>query len=229
MSKIILTSRDIARKRVADGAWLKETISDLWHSNAKKYPAREALTSSRERLTWKDADLQATRVTLGLLELGFERDDVLVIQLPSCIDAFILRTACDRAGIVFATPQITLREQEMAFVLKETGARGVVIPHHWRGHNFLQRIQNISRDLPHLKYTFISNGDAPDGTILISDLRSRPLENQYPSDDLAKTAFKTEESMMLALTGGTTGVPKLVENPYNGRLTAYYHLARVAQ
>jgi acyl-CoA synthetase (AMP-forming)/AMP-acid ligase II len=224
-ARITLITRDIARRQVANGEWVKETLSDLWDINAQKCPEREALVSSRERLTWREANLQATRVALGFRELGFERDDVLAIQVPSCIDAFILRTACTRAGIIFTTPPMTLLEQEMEFVLTQTRAKGVVIPHKWRGRDYYQKILDIRPGLPHLEHIFISNSEAPPGTTLINDLRGQSLEEEYPNDYLEKVKFKADESMLLMLTGGTTGVPKIVEAPCNARLTAYYRLA----
>lgn len=225
MDKHNLITRNIAAGRIVNGQWIKETLSDLWDINAKKYPDQEALVSSQERITWREANDQITAVAIGLKECGFERDDALVVQLPNWIDSFILRVACDRAGIICVTAQMTLLEKDMEFILNQTKAKGLVLPYKWRGRDYYKKFLDIRQNLPHLKHIFISGGKAVPGTILINELRQKDIKKKYSPDDYGELKYKADESMILTLTGGTTGVPKLVESPSNTRLTAYFQMA----
>lgn len=80
------------------GYWKTTTPSDIWHSNGRNYPDREAVVDSNTRVTWRQADQWIDRVALGFLELGMKKDDMIVIQLPNSVELCLLRVACERAG-----------------------------------------------------------------------------------------------------------------------------------
>jgi len=113
---------------VKKGYWTHDLISDYCDQNALKYPDDEALADSRQRLTWAQVKLQTDRIALGLRDLGFERDDILLEQLYSCVEAFLIRVACEKAGIVLATAAPTFRQAEIEPILQHVRAKGVIIP-----------------------------------------------------------------------------------------------------
>ena len=82
------------------GYWESTTWAEVWDRNAKEYPDKEALVDSSKRLTWGQAKQYTDRWALSFLELGFRRDDALVVQLPNCADISLLRVACEKAGLI---------------------------------------------------------------------------------------------------------------------------------
>ncbi|MEE8473689.1 MAG: AMP-binding protein, partial [Dehalococcoidia bacterium] len=68
------------------GYWTAATPVDFWDRNARDHPEREAVADPERRLTWAQAKEAIDRLALGLLELGFHRDDMLVSQLPNCVE-----------------------------------------------------------------------------------------------------------------------------------------------
>jgi len=87
-------TQDMIDEYTAKGYWEPTTYSDLWDRNAREYPDKEAMVDSRTRLTWSEAKQKADRIAWGLIELGIERDQVIVTQLPSCVDLFLFRMGC---------------------------------------------------------------------------------------------------------------------------------------
>lgn len=203
---------------VTRGYWHPEAITDFWDRNAALYPDKEAIVDSRARLTWRQAKQQIDRVALGLIEMGFHRDEVIAFQLYNCVEVFTLRLACQKAGIIPATMMPTFRHAEVEAILRRTKARGMVIPREYRKFDFFQMVQEVRPRLPDLKHIFVIGDDAPAGTISINKMIQRPLEGAYPSDYLERTKIGPYEVGSVMTTSGTTGLPKLSEYPVAAQL-----------
>ena len=108
--------------------WSNTTLADFWDENARRYPHDEAILDSRTRLTWSQAKLWIDRLALGFLELGFRKDDVLVLQLPNSVELTLLRVASEKAGLICVPVLRTLRHAEIEYVLKFVNALGMVVP-----------------------------------------------------------------------------------------------------
>jgi non-ribosomal peptide synthetase component E (peptide arylation enzyme) len=52
------------------------------------------VVDSRKRLTWSHAKKWIDRIALGFLELGLEKDEMIVVQLYNCVELCIIRIAC---------------------------------------------------------------------------------------------------------------------------------------
>src|SRR3989337_1272642 len=73
------------------GFWGNPVYCEVWDQNALSYGTREDLVDSRGRgVTWETAKKMSDRLALGLLELGFKRDDIIVIQLPNICEHLII-------------------------------------------------------------------------------------------------------------------------------------------
>jgi non-ribosomal peptide synthetase component E (peptide arylation enzyme) len=200
------------------GYWTSETIADLWDQNAREFPDKEAIVDSQNRLTWSQAKTWIDRVALGFLELGFKKDEMIVIQLPNCVELCLLRIACEKAGLVFMPVIRNLRHREIENILKFTEATGVVIPWKFREFDYWQMVEEIHPNLPYLKYVFVTGKQVPDGAISLEDMANTSVEDRYPSNHLDQTKCPANEFAMVLHTTGTTGFPKFVEFPIYGRV-----------
>lgn len=197
--------------------WGNETYADFWDKNAKLYPDREAIVDFRTRLTWAQAKVWIDRLALGLRDMGFKRDDLLVIQLPNWVELQLLRVACEKAGILSLIALRNWRHQEIEHSFHKSGAVGVVIPWEYEGRNYYQMIQELRPKLPSLRHVLVVGEKAPPGAVSIREMVERPIEKKYPADLLDKEKHKPDE-VMLFLTSGSTGFPKFVEQPIGARI-----------
>lgn len=195
------------------GYWESRTISDFWKANARDFPEKEAVADSKNRLTWREADRWIDRLALGFIELGIQKDEMVVIQLPNSVALCLLRVACERAGILCLPLWRTWRHREMAYTLERVEAVGVVIPWKLRGFDHFAMIQEVRSRLPKLKHIIVADEEAPEGVIRLQDLLQKPLEEKYPRAFLDAAKCKAEEFSLVLPTTGTTGFPKFVENP----------------
>ncbi len=185
------------------------TVSELWDRNAREYSERKAIADPDSALTWAEAGLWIDRLALGLVELGFKRDDTLVVQLPNSIELHLLRVVGEKAGIRIVPVTSNMRRMELEYILGRTEAAGVVVPLQYRGFNFLDMIAEIRPGLPGLKHIFVVGDEAPEGTLSIREMAGRPLEENYPPDYFDKRRYRGGELSLIGHTSGSTGLPKL--------------------
>jgi len=205
------------------GYWQSATFSDLWDRNAREIPDKEAVVDSTTRLTWSQANLWITRLALKFADLGLKKDDMVAVQLPNSVDLPLVRIACERAGLLCTPIQRNFRHKEMEYILRYVEAKAVVIPCEFRGFNYFDMVQQIKTNLPALKHIILTGDQTRDGTLSFDAIVHDPIETTYPADYLKSRSTPAEEYSLVMPTSGTTGFPKLVEQPICSR----HYMARV--
>lgn len=213
MAKPTRYTPELIAEYMKSGHWTTETFSDIWEHNARVYPDREAVVDSKTRLTWAQAKQWIDRFALHLVSLGTKKDDVIALQLPNVVELFLLRIACEKAGVLCAQMLRTFRHYEMEYILKRVEAVGVVIPWHFGGFDYFKMIQEIRPSLPNLRHILVCDDRVPEGATSIKEMVRQPIEDRYPSSHLEGRRFRETEVSSIAVTTGTTGLPKLIENP----------------
>lgn len=213
MAKPTRYTQQIIEEYSRRGVWTSETLADIWDRNAADYPDREALVDSRNRQTWGYAKQWTDRVALGLRDMGFGKDDAVVVQLPTCSELLMMHIACEKAGLLYVPVMHSLRGRELEYIISKTRAKAVVIPWKFKGTDYYTIVQQLLPDLPGLKFVIIWGDDHPEGTISLREMAERPVEKEYPADYLRKTRMGPFEVTFIRPTSGTTGMPKLVELP----------------
>ena len=230
MAKPTRFTQDMIDECFAKGYWTGETTAEIWDKNAQLYPDQEALVDSRSRLTWSQVKQQSDRIALGLLELGYKKDELIFMLLPNCNDSFVWRLACEKAGILCMTALMTLREAEIEYILKNYNVAGIAIPWQFRRFDYFQTVDSIRPNLPDLRHIFIYGDKTPDGSISIDEMAQRPIEKDYREDYLEKTRYGPTDVAVIGLTSGTTGIPKTAEHVVAARIAlgdAYHQMPKL--
>lgn len=199
--------------------WASTVFSDYWDQNAEKFPAREALIDSLgNRLTFIQVKEQINRIALGLIELGLEKDDRIAIQLPNCVEGFLTRLACEKAGIISIALMHVYRQAELIEILGRIEAKAIVIPLEYRKFNYYDMAKDIMPQVPSLKNIIVVGDKIPRDAIPLTNMIQNPLEKKYSAEVLAKRRMNAFEVGFLTSTTGTTGLPKIVEWTVAARL-----------
>jgi non-ribosomal peptide synthetase component E (peptide arylation enzyme) len=200
------------------GLWTKDTTSDLWDRNAKLYPDKEALVDSKKRLTWSQLKLLSDRLGHGLLDLRLHRDEFIFLLLPNCVESYIMRCACEKAGILCGTALMTIRELEIEYILRSFDAVGIAIPLEFRKFNYSDALNEMRPRLPKLKHVFVIGEKIPPRVLSIENMIQQSLEDQYSTTRFQNTKYKPAEVQIVACTSGTTGAPKGAEHVVAARM-----------
>ncbi|MBW2119299.1 MAG: AMP-binding protein [Deltaproteobacteria bacterium] len=198
-----------------EGYWDKTILPDYWDRNARQWPDKEALVDSLgSRLTWKEATEKIDRIALALVkEVGLQRDDRLMVQLPNCVEQVLVRLACQKAGVIAIPEMTTFRQTELLDIATRTEAVGIVIPREYRKFDHYEMAKDLQSDLPNLKHVIVAGEDVPQGCISLQEIMDHAYEEEYdPIELIARKVDAVEEVGFLVTTTGTTGLPKLIEH-----------------
>jgi non-ribosomal peptide synthetase component E (peptide arylation enzyme) len=188
----------------------KFSISSCWDENARRYPRKEAIGDGSQTLSWAEAKTWIDQAAVGLVRLGIAKNEVVVIQLPNCVELHLLRAACEKAGIICVPILTTMREHEIRRILNYTNAVAVIVPQEFRKIKYLEIIRNIQPQLRSLKHV-IGLGDNPgEFESSIRQLTNRSVE-ELDLDRLEKRRFQPDEISVAFSTSGSSGFPKFAE------------------
>lgn len=189
---------DVAERTKAQG-WLgAETLWELIDKRAKATPdALMALDENRRSLTFGQYRDECLSAAAGLHEqYGVGEGTSVSWELPTWLESLVLVGALARLS-ARQNPIIPIyREREVGFVVKQTGAKLLVVPPVWRGFDYEEMARTIA--------------EANDGlTVLVSD-------HELPTGDPADLPPPPAIPMSAAeapirwvfYTSGTTADPK---------------------
>ncbi|MBY6682302.1 AMP-binding protein [Rhodococcus sp. BP-316] len=122
-----LPADELVREYRARGHWSDDTVGSLLTRCAAARPDALAVVDGDRRSTFGDIERDASRLALSLQRLGVSRDSVVSFQLPNCVEAVIVFHAVMKLGAV-ANPIVPIyREQEVSFILDQSGAAVVFV------------------------------------------------------------------------------------------------------
>jgi fatty-acyl-CoA synthase len=155
----------------------------------------DGVKDPRARRTWTYAELQrqSTRLAQALLWY-FRPGERLLVLAPNSPEWVILQLAAGLAGLVLATANPAYREREIEYVLRKSGAAGVIVADDYRGHDLHATVRRLAADIPAIRAQLVfSEWDA----LLNRGDPGTPLPD-VPGSAAAQIQY----------TGGTTGFPK---------------------
>lgn len=199
-----------ARYRAA-GHWRGETLGRMLRERAAAHPDRTALVDpAPERRTWtyRELDERADRLAAGFAARGIAKGDRVVVQLPNTGEFLEVVFALFRIGAlpVYALP--AHRATEIGYFCSFTGAVAYIVPDRHAGFDHRTLASHIKARTPGLRHVFVA-GDPGEHTALSDVPRdpAGPLDGPEP-----------HELAFLQLSGGTTGVPKLIPRTHDDYL-----------
>lgn len=161
-------------------------------------PEREAVVDGAERLGWRELARQARRLAGGLRRAGVEPGDrvasLLVNGIPFCLAVF----AAAELGAVLVPLNTKLRRDELAFMLRNAGARVLLANPEW-----YEEIAPVRAQLPCTAYVLTAERP-PAGTRPFAAL----LEAPEPPGPAPTAAAADDAPAFILYTSGTTGRPK---------------------
>ena len=206
----------------AKGYWRYESLRAVFQDCCARFADRVALRDATRAVTFRELDERSTRLALNLLDLGVAPGDRLVVQMPNVIEFAYLHVALQKIGAIPVLALPPHRFREISFFVKTSEAVATVTPDAHRDFSFTEMVGRIRAEAPHLKYGIVL-GDAPEGFVSLTELIETPPRR--PKSDLDGISIDPTEPALFLLSGGTTGVPKLIprthnDYAYNSRMAA---------
>ncbi|MEJ7770377.1 MAG: (2,3-dihydroxybenzoyl)adenylate synthase [Geodermatophilaceae bacterium] len=206
---------EFADTYVAKGYWLSTSLGSLLYEVADQRPTDIALVDGPTRLSYHDLLARADATATQLAGLGLLSGDRIVVQLPNCVEFVLLTLACLRIGVV---PVMTLpahRKHELAYLCDHAEAVALAVPDVLRDFDHQQMGHDLVNEVETLQHVLVAGDDIRDGSV---DLRALCVLAGDPVADRERwdnAAPDSRDVAVFLLSGGTTGLPKLIARTHD--------------
>lgn len=218
---------DVAERYTAAGYWEGRTLGAHLRAAAAAAPDAVAVVDGDVRLTHRELADRADGLALALHDLGLRTDDRIVVQLPNGWEFLVLLLACFRLGVLPVMALPAHRRHELTHLTAHAEARAIVVPDEVRGFDHQAMARAVAAGAPTVDAVLVV-GDrvAPDCV----DLRALARPAADPAAAAARldaTAPSSGDVALMLLSGGTTGLPKLITRTHDDYACYVRHSAAV--
>ena len=203
---------EYAKRYRARGYWLDKSLATEFAAVFTRFAERVALIDGERRFTYANVDRQSDNLALNLIALGFKPLDRVVLQLPNVAEFVVLYFALQKIGAIPIAALATHRYNEVSQFVDIAQAVACVYPERQSDFAFGPMIARVAEASPCLKFRIVL-GPAGPGELSLSELIDRPAT--LPQSALSGFAADPEDPCIFQLSGGTTGVPKLIPRTHN--------------
>jgi len=172
-------------------------VSNIIEHYVAENPEKTAIIFGDRRISYAELARLINRIGGGFLNMGYERGDVVSLFLPSLPELIISYLGIVRAGLTVNVVNAMLKEQEVAYILKDCATKGLIVDQ-----NRLPIVEAIRAEIE-----------------MLSDIivLGNPGSNVYPTyesllesgtDVFEPAEVRDDDLCHLLYTSGTTGWPK---------------------
>jgi 2,3-dihydroxybenzoate-AMP ligase len=194
-----------ARRYREKGYWQDKTLAQEFAAVFKKCSGRVALIDGERSYTYADIDRLTDNLALNLLELGLKPLDRVVPVLPNIAEFVLLYFALQKVGAIPIAALVTHRYAEISQFVQLSGATTCVYPEQQGDFEFGPMILRVREESATLKHCIPLPA--------LKALIERPAK--LPRSRLAELKFAPTDPCIFQLSGGTTGIPKLIPRTHN--------------
>jgi acyl-CoA synthetase len=228
---MILVSQTRIDDYVGRGWWGERTMGALFLDAAERQPQKLAVADPPNRLaitaeppqrwTWGQLLAQTGRYAAFLHQQGLRKDDVIIMQLPNCVEMHAVYLACALSGIVVSPVPVQYRAHELQHVLHMTDARLAITTRTVGTFAQADQWSRLADQYPRLEQVWALGADSrqalPAGVSALV-----PALEQVPAWDAAilrahmeTIGLSAHDVLTICWTSGTEAMPKGVPRNHN--------------
>jgi 2,3-dihydroxybenzoate-AMP ligase len=213
---------EFASRYRAKGYWQDRSLAQEFADVFQRYADRTALIDGSMVYTYAELDQTSTNLALNLLELGLQPLDRVVPMLPNVHEFVVLYFALQKIGCIPIAALVTHRYAEISQFVQLSDATTAVYPETSSDFSFAPVITRVQNENSSLKFRIVL-GEAGAGEVSLRELIHKPAI--LPVSRLADICIEPTDPCIFQLSGGTTGIPKLIprtnnDYAYNSKVAA---------
>ncbi|NNN18554.1 MAG: acyl--CoA ligase [Acidimicrobiaceae bacterium] len=174
---------------------MTETITEAVGRHAGDQPHRTALTDGITSLSWSEVKSWMDDAAGWLSDLGLPRGATVLGWLPNCLEWYLIRLACEQAGLFWVPVPTSQGRRELTSILERTRPSVLVTKDHFRNHDYSVEADEMCGQL----------GLAP-LRVTVPDDRLLRLRGSVSGESVP---LRLEERAHALPTSGSEGMPKL--------------------
>ncbi|WP_236789595.1 (2,3-dihydroxybenzoyl)adenylate synthase [Amycolatopsis sp. GM8] len=215
---------DLAARYREAGLWGTRTIADELHAVSAIHPDRDAVVALDGRVIFRELDERTDLIAAGLAGLGLEPGDPVLFQVTNRLGAILAWYGVLKAGLVPVCTLAAHRGHEIGEISRRVGAVAHLVEADSRGFDLVAFAAEQQRDHPTLRHVLVVGATTEANGVAIESLGADldPLAARKTVEEIQR-GIDPDDVAVFQLSGGTTGVPKVIP-----RLHAEYWYNAVA-
>jgi len=203
---------DASRYRAA-GLWEDRTLGEYVLDAAERSPDKVALVSGDTRMTYRELTNRMDQAAERLLAVGIRPGQRVLVQLANDWPFVVLTLACFRAGIVPVMALPAHRSHELTYLAEHSDAVALVVPSSLKDFDHQSLAERIADEVPSVRWILVDGEPRGEAVDLRHLLRLESDAGARGRMDAARP--HPDSPACFLLSGGTTGLPKLIVRTHN--------------
>jgi 2,3-dihydroxybenzoate-AMP ligase len=213
---------EFAQRYRERGYWADQSLAQEFRVVFERYAERVVVIDRDRAITYAELDQLSNNLALNLLQLGMKPLDRIVVQVPNVAEFVILYFALQKIGCIPIAALASHRHAEISQFVRLSGATACVVPDRHGDFDHAAMVDRLRREIPSLKHGFILENPR-NGLTSLSKLISTPA--RLSLSVLSEIKIDPDDPAIFQLSGGTTGIPKLIprtnnDYAYNSKVAA---------
>ncbi|MGD2126116.1 MAG: AMP-binding protein [Desulfobacteraceae bacterium] len=207
--------------------WSGLTFGDILDRAADIHPEKEAFVDRKTRLTYGEAREKTDKLAIGLMDLGIQPLDRVLVQLPNWNEFVFAYFALQKIGAIPVLLIERYRQFEINHLIGLSGATSWIVASRYGKTDYVPIISDVLKEHPEVKHVITVRGEGDQQPF--SSLEKLIEETELTEDKLARLAKRRPEPMQVAHmgpTGGTTGAPKIVPRTHNSLINGIQYCSK---
>ena len=195
---------------VANGAWVWSTFGDELRAAAREKPDQPCIIADDGVFTFAQLDALSESLARCLLEIGLAPGDRAVFQIGTVKELVVALFGCFKAAVLPVCTLPQYRDIEIEQLTTLSGAKAYFVQADFSPNFDLAGFaRKMVRACPSLATLIVARGAAENGECALEALMTR-----YSRDEARERTRRVDplpgDAAMLQLSGGSTGIPKII-------------------
>lgn len=206
--------------------WPGLTLGDLLDKAADIYPDKEAFVDEHSRFTYAQARDKTNRLAVGLLGLGIQPQDRVLVQVPNWNEFLFAYFAVQKIGAIAVLLIDRYRQYEIGYLVQLTGATSWIVAEKYKKTDYLPIVEDVLKERPQLKNVILARSKGHGRLVSMENLIDKVRMDKADLRNLSERRPDPNQVAHMGPTGGTTGLPKVVPRTHNSIVCAVEYAAR---
>ncbi|WP_460356044.1 (2,3-dihydroxybenzoyl)adenylate synthase [Mycobacterium sp. ZZG] len=189
------------------GYWTGRSLDSILTDAAASWPDKPAIIDSAESYTFAELDAIADRAAAGLSALGVRPGDRVLLQLPNSCQFAVALFALLRAGAVPVMCLTGHRTAELGHFAEVSGAVAIIVGDQAGGFDYRGMAAALAAEHPAWRHVIVDGASGPFVSWAAIRDHAGPL--------LERPRIDPGLPALLLVSGGTTGLPKLIARTHD--------------
>ncbi|GAA2601522.1 AMP-binding protein [Actinomadura fulvescens] len=206
---------EAAARYTAEGYWEGRSLGEHLYTAADAAPEAICLVDGERRLSFREFTERADGAAVRLRALGLRADDRVVVQLPNCWELVVVTVACFRLGVIPVMALPANRRREISAVAALAQARALIVPDALKGFDHQAMAWEVAAETAAVEHVLVAGPGVRGAGVDLRALCEPAADPAAARRELDDHAPEGAAVATVLLSGGTTGLPKLIARTHN--------------